>query len=203
MDTLILANAMLFLSTLSLRRATTSDKSKKSKTEFLSTLSLRRATQILDDMSGATGHFYPRSPCGERQYLVRGQRPNWGISIHALLAESDVDTPVCKLSKSGISIHALLAESDPVTRPGRNLSKFLSTLSLRRATQILDDMSGATGHFYPRSPCGERPPQWTIWIRQQRISIHALLAESDHYDNYNLHCVEISIHALLAESDPG
>ena len=57
-----------------------------------------------------------------------------------------------------------------------------------------------------------------------RISIHALLAESDisvfwtalsrplflstlslrratHYDNYNLHCVEISIHALLAESD--
>ena len=35
------------------------------------------------------GNFYPRSPCGERQYLVRGQRPNWGISIHALLAESD------------------------------------------------------------------------------------------------------------------
>ena len=34
-----------------------------------------------------------------------------------------------------------------------------------------------------------------------KISIHALLAESDHYDNYNLHCVEISIHALLAESD--
>ena len=36
----------------------------------------------------------------------------------------------------------------------------------------------------------------------QRISIHALLAESDgvHFDNYNLHCT-ISIHALLAESD--
>ena len=34
-------------------------------------------------------------------------------------------------------------------------------------------------NFYPRSPCGERL----------------------HYDNYNLHCVEISIHALLAESD--
>ena len=33
--------------------------------------------------------------------------------------------------------------------------------------------------FYPRSPCGERL----------------------HYDNYNLHCVDISIHALLAESD--
>ena len=57
----------LFLSTLSLRRATVSfvlyD---TSSLIFLSTLSLRRAT-----------------------YLVRGQRLNWGISIHALLAESD------------------------------------------------------------------------------------------------------------------
>ena len=40
-----------------------------------------------------------------------------------------------------------------------------------------------------------------IYQERQGISIHALLAESDHYDNYNLHCVEISIHALLAESD--
>ena len=63
-------------------------------------------------------------------------------------------------------------------------------------------------------------------MQDRRISIHALLAESDHnmkvrvictsiflstlslrrathYDNYNLHCVEISIHALLAESDGG
>ena len=55
--------------------------------------------------------------------------------------------------------------------------------------------------FYPRSPCGER--RVTVLGVQHRagISIHALLAESDHYDNYNLHCVEISIHALLAESD--
>ena len=28
------------------------------------------------------------------------------------------------------------------------------------------------------------------------------LRRATHYDNYNLHCVEISIHALLAESDP-
>ena len=56
-----------------------------------------------------------------------------------------------------ISIHALLAESDID-------SKHLGISII---------------HFYPRSPCGERL----------------------HYDNYNLHCVEISIHALLAESD--
>ena len=66
--------------------------------------------------------------------------------------------------------------------------------------------------------------QIVIVVVHTLISIHALLAESDrerqpalsqsseflstlslrratHYDNYNLHCVEISIHALLAESD--
>lgn len=32
---------------------------------------------------------------------------------------------------------------------------------------------------------------------------HSMLSlrRATHYDNYNLHCVEISIHALLAESD--
>ena len=55
-----------FLSTLSLRRATRRTYQQDARREFLSTLSLRRATQILDDMSGVTGHFYPRSPYGER-----------------------------------------------------------------------------------------------------------------------------------------
>ena len=55
--------------------------------------------------------FYPRSPCGERQRLKRDVESVLGISIHALLAESDgvllQDEP-----QAGISIHALLAESD-------------------------------------------------------------------------------------------
>ena len=33
------------------------------------------------------------------------------------------------------------------------------------------------------------------------ISIHALLAESDHAPNHSLYLHNISIHALLAESD--
>ena len=37
--------------------------------------------------------------------------------------------------------------------------------------------------------------------RDVRISIHALLAESDGYRQAVTHCKEISIHALLAESD--
>ena len=56
--------------------------------------------------------------------------------------------------------------------------KFLSTLSLRRATRL-----GLLG-----------------WLRTL-ISIHALLAESDGKVSLVLPGLEISIHALLAESD--
>ena len=144
---------------------------------FLSTLSLRRATRK------AFSNFL----------LIR-------ISIHALLAESD--HPIGVLVRVvEISIHALLAESDKtlvilpkefddfyprspcgerrkvkVVEPG--LLKFLSTLSLRRATPALHNIlklfpisihallaesdrrgqsaSIQASYFYPRSPCGER-----------------------------------------------
>ena len=82
------------------------------------------------------------------------------------------------------------------------VSKFLSTLSLRRATSAKSTPEDAKRYFYPRSPCGERRDVIAEMTEAQSISIHALLAESDgvHFDNFNLHCV-ISIHALLAESD--
>ncbi len=102
--------------------------------------------------------FYPRSPCGERPLGVLGGRLWHGISIHALLAESDILKSMSVMVIS-ISIHALLAESDKVVIPGPpimipisihallaesdwgprwikcHLPRFLSTLSLRRATQ--------------------------------------------------------------------
>ena len=65
---------------------------------------LRRAAQI---------YFYPRSPCGERLKNTLRQIVDRGISIHALLAESD-----------GIGLVFLWWGV-----------RFLSTLSLRRATQ--------------------------------------------------------------------
>ena len=57
--------------------------------------------------------------------------------------------------------------------------KFLSTLSLRRATLHCNTPSVFLHYFYPRSPCGERPLAPEQNTTQQRISIHALLAESD------------------------
>ena len=80
------------------------------------------------------------------------------ISIHALLAESD-HPKTSDHPHNTISIHALLAESDkPPIKAHRQERVFLSTLSLRRATQCRLKLSKCTPYFYPRSPCGERPP---------------------------------------------
>ena len=103
-----------FLSTLSLRRATGGKQSFiRMDRIFLSTLSLRRATGLAGkvedainisihallaesdrgagaDRGGPVPHFYPRSPCGERHLCPGAACSNKLISIHALLAESDV-----------------------------------------------------------------------------------------------------------------
>ena len=101
---------------------------------FLSTLSLRRATASHSKDIDQPEHFYPRSPCGERR-------------LHLSITIIELD----------ISIHALLAESDSITITITcTVSKFLSTLSLRRAT---------AWHRFT--------------MRRDFISIHALLAESD------------------------
>ena len=170
---------------------------------FLSTLSLRRATHDEAVFSVKHRHFYPRSPCGERPLLPLcynrpsdfyprspcGERRfhfNAGqhicvISIHALLAESDAAAGEHR-GRTQISIHALLAESDVRCRVGSvrpsnfyprspcgerlflsvssaSAWQFLSTLSLRRATIVLDLFNFHEPNFYPRSPCGERPGQ--------------------------------------------
>ena len=146
----------IFLSTLSLRRATRPRRLKSRRCVFLSTLSLRRAT-----------------------VTVLGIQHKVGISIHALLAESDVGR-------------------EPTA--GRN-DKFLSTLSLRRATFKPPIKTHRQKHFYPRSPCGERRRRAANCYLDKLISIHALLAESDYRISARYTNKVISIHALLAESD--
>ena len=124
---------------------------------FLSTLSLRRATGFYADMMALTA-----------------------ISIHALLAESDLMEHLdCKHTKG-----------------------FLSTLSLRRATVRGSQARAPNGDFYPRSPCGERPPRlsrvvptpiFLSTLSLRRATVHELGRQAG---------ILISIHALLAESDP-
>ena len=172
-----------------------------------------------------SGHFYPRSPCGERRnekvkytstglflstlslrratclsiyecwtalisiHALLAESDRLGllgwlrvlISIHALLAESDHERPIANTAATKflstlslrratpagcwrdarrvISIHALLAESDN-RRPifFEQAEQFLSTLSLRRATISARREARESIDFYPRSPCGERHP---------------------------------------------
>ena len=167
---------------------------------FLSTLSLRRAT-----------------------YFSGVMRQNPGISIHALLAESDRRGGVPCYLDNIISIHALLAESDKEL-----LNLFANNLNFYPRSPCGERLTGAGWlqiiyNFYPRSPCGERRRSLKLF-RQNYISIHALLAESDvsttiiticiaqflstlslrratFFSFWCILCLYISIHALLAESD--
>ena len=127
----------------------------------------------------STRYFYPRSPCGERRVTVLGVQHKVGISIHALLAESDKDRPrpstgihdfyprsPCgerlhydnyNLHCVEISIHALLAESD--TR-AIAIVETATEISIHALLAESDPTSVLTlvqnRNFYPRSPCGER-----------------------------------------------
>ena len=127
------------------------------KQEFLSTLSLRRATSCTSIGRPKRLYFYPRSPCGERPLETLAGAFLFPISIHALLAESDFQTSkLCDLLLTFLSTlslrRATRCRCRPVSRD-RNfyprspcgerrrhsancqaMQAFLSTLSLRRAT---------------------------------------------------------------------
>ena len=168
----------IFLSTLSLRRATHSARAIMKAHGFLSTLSLRRATICQERQSEFYAHFYPRSPCGERHGCIPGNVPIVQFLSTLSLRRATSKRAMSEIARV-ISIHALLAESDlGIVGCGGRLHGFLSTLSLRRAT-LAESQAGYPG----------------------KISIHALLAESDTSPESLFGGTWISIHALLAESD--
>ena len=126
-------------------------------------------------------HFYPRSPCGERHMCPIISTTTRIISIHALLAESDVSF--------------MLYDTSSLI--------FLSTLSLRRATCVESFYTTPGFYFYPRSPCGERQSVGysavRLFIFLSTLSLRRATAPSHSPCLHN----RISIHALLAESDGG
>ena len=145
----------VFLSTLSLRRATSIAPNQNIHEKFLSTLSLRRATSAGDCGAATSKDFYPRSPCGERLgscYAAGG--------AFVFLSTLSLRRATLYVRNSGLEqlfLSTLSLRRATHKRPaGRKHDPFLSTLSLRRAT--LDALMS----FISR-----------------RISIHALLAESD------------------------
>ena len=101
-------------------------------------------------------NFYPRSPCGERRFELSILHPAV-LFLSTLSLRRATPTLQSKIVSPSISIHALLAESDMVAYHAMcRLSRFLSTLSLRRATLMRPGAKTTGRYFYPRSPCGER-----------------------------------------------
>ena len=80
--------------------------------------------------------------------------------------------------------------------------KFLSTLSLRRATRLSSASILASTNFYPRSPCGERQ-QGFSGLRLHPIQFLSTLSlrRATIFHAVKFFNIRISIHALLAESD--
>ena len=127
-----------FLSTLSLRRATDKVLEAVSRNGISIHALLAESDNGRKSLNALAEYFYPRSPCGERPNFHRVRYNTVDISIHALLAESDLQRLTVKTQAAEISIHALLAESDQQSRGSYiRTEKFLSTLSLRRATTCI------------------------------------------------------------------
>ena len=128
-----------------------------SKFLFLSTLSLRRATHF-DNFNLHCTEISIHALLAESDTReTTSIKPIFGISIHALLAESDHGTCIVFLS---LLVFLSTLSLRRATLIWRYLTpkalKFLSTLSLRRATILSYSEVIAEINFYPRSPCGER-----------------------------------------------
>ena len=194
-------------------------------------------------------NFYPRSPCGERHLSAWGSKSRVvflstlslrratdckrkviaaiNISIHALLAESDVLMRYRISARYTISIHALLAESDRPEFSGiaRHTYFYPRSPCGERLGPLIFRVQPR--NFYPRSPCGERHThpvtvlvrviflstlslrRATAWCISRSTPVQAAflstlsLRRATTAGDVTAPSATISIHALLAESDCG
>ena len=220
---MISSNIFLFLSTLSLRRATSPNGGQYSVYSISIHALLAESDYTAICCAPPTLNFYPRSPCGERLVGILQQRGHQLISIHALLAESDQPryrpqrllfyfyprSPCGERHFSPRHLHAdahFYPRSPCGERPTTTIAckaagfKFLSTLSLRRATTFRLEIF-APSRFLSTLSLRRATSRFFSKPRILPISIHALLAESDLDITIYLSNNPISIHALLAESD--
>ena len=214
----------LFLSTLSLRRATLAQLARRVRAEisihallaesdgiglvfmwwgvrFLSTLSLRRATGRHRGNDRSPIDFYPRSPCGERPRHGSGRPDRDKISIHALLAESDQSPKFLSTAQGNFYPRSPCGERRIKVTIREPAQQFLSTLSLRRATIRIDKFKRSKIFLSTLSL-----RRATLFCAMQIVIIVVFLStlslrRATATWNLSNHQTVISIHALLAESD--
>ena len=169
---------------------------------FLSTLSLRRATQA-KALKVATLRISIHALLAESdQSASYNAALEDAISIHALLAESDSKDSMISVDKIPfLSTLSLRRATAVVLRIAKQARDFYprSPCGERRPAGVL--YCHLIPNFYPRSPCGERPE--TAW---QCVETPAFLSTLSLRRATVFNCFSnpgstISIHALLAESD--
>ena len=145
---------------------------------FQSTLSLRRATAGPRAILLHTLYFNPRSPCGER--LIRLLEADQGIdiSIHALLAESDLGSRQRNGRLGNFNPRSPCGER-PIHHIEVLTERYFNPRSPCGERRLSPPNTIRNGYFNPRSPCGERRGECHHCKSGICISIHALLAESD------------------------
>ena len=145
---------------------------------FQSTPSLRRATEEFAD-----------------------DRLNGQVSIHALLAESDLMKSLRTCFLRSFNPRPPCGERPARLRPKNRIRRFQSTPSLRRATTPTSLKKGRFFRFNPRPPCGERLTNRVYSLTkltfQSTPSLRRATLRSDQPAAHQ----GVSIHALLAESD--
>ena len=190
---------------------------------FLSTPSARRATTSQRTTASPSTDFYPRPPRGGRRHVKISIITADAISIHALREEGDaksgetssggmqfLSTPSARRAtkqytvssnSKQISIHALREEGDRPTRAAaRRRKEFLSTPSARRATT--QPQRPTRRRRFLSTPSARRATQANSPEEAlEKISIHALREEGDGFSCTELGLWAISIHALREEGD--
>ena len=147
---------LIFLSTPSARRATTTPAVEKLDTK-ISIHALREEGDILHPRSGCpASHFYPRPPRGGRRTSTWVKhRTTTFLSTPS--ARRATRTPAPTIRVAMISIHALREEGDNLTSEEANRIYDISIHALREEGDYCGlSQSGHTKNFYPRPPRGGR-----------------------------------------------
>ena len=155
--------ASLFLSTLSLRRATIKQAYFDKRMRISIHALLAESDPFVTEVNSICHNFYPRSPCGERLPLSAAL---CGLIIFLStlsLRRATVKPILGKINTRDFYPRSPCGERPVMYNIVFMAGEFLSTLSLRRATEISENRHMQTFYFYPRSPCGERQP--TLLIR--------------------------------------
>ena len=171
------SSLVIFLSTLSLRRATDDLQVPAGVSKISIHALLAESDFLLTSAIRSPTDFYPRSPCGERPSILHKILADWDFYPRSPCGERLIgplifnvqphfyprspcgERPNSQQEKNNGHEFLSTLSLRRATRPRRLKSRrmvFLSTLSLRRATRRPGQTAKANKDFYPRSPCGER-----------------------------------------------